>query len=236
MKSIILLLVLSHNHAFQISNIMTRPVPIKLLAKKSGSGQGFGKAPAPTPPSGRANSGKSSNEFSGLQDVESGGSSEIPPTVEQKKPSVDPNLPVEQRTEQILREQYGMRTAADQRRDQAKLKQREKVEKMMAAAEKDDFDIISVIPAPLLIAIDRFLKAGLAISTLLFIAAGGAITAEAWAKASQSPLPDDIDNFITNVVEPNFTPSLLVLLGFSVSLGIFAALQLGSSGSQYSED
>eukprot|EP00547_Thalassionema_nitzschioides_P007926 CAMPEP_0194198900 /NCGR_PEP_ID=MMETSP0156-20130528/116_1 /TAXON_ID=33649 /ORGANISM="Thalassionema nitzschioides, Strain L26-B" /LENGTH=215 /DNA_ID=CAMNT_0038923729 /DNA_START=150 /DNA_END=797 /DNA_ORIENTATION=+ len=210
---------------------------LKLLAKKSVSGQGFAKAPAPTPgSSSRADSDNTSSEFSGLQNVESGKSDATPKIVEQKQPAVDPKLPVEQRTKLILREQYGMRSAEEQLREEAKILQREKIEKMKVAAQKEDFDIISVIPAPLLTAIDRFLKAGLAITTLLFIAAGGAITAEAWSKASKSPLPGDIDQFIVNIVEPNFTPCLLVLLGFSVSLGIFAALQLGSSGSQYRED
>mmetsp|Transcript_29931 Transcript_29931/g.45351 ORF Transcript_29931/g.45351 Transcript_29931/m.45351 type:complete len:239 (-) Transcript_29931:47-763(-) len=236
-KFIFLLLLFTQNQAFQAPNTVTGLAVTKLLAKKSTSGQGFGKVPTPTASSpGRNDSDQLNSEFKGLQDIEGGSSNEMSASVQQNNPSIDPNLPVEQRTNQILREQYGLRTLEDQRREEAKMLQREKVEKLKAAAEKDDFDIMSVIPPPLLIAIDRFLKAGLAITTLLFVAAGGAITAEAWSKASKNPLPDDIDKFIVNTVEPNFTPGLFLLLGFSVSLGIFAALQLGSSGSQYSED
>jgi hypothetical protein len=56
------------------------------------------------------------------------------------------------------------------------------------------------------------------------------------SKATASPLPEDIDKFIVNIVEPNFTPGLLVLLGFSVSLGAFATMQMASAGSTYKEE
>jgi hypothetical protein len=103
------------------------------------------------------------------------------------------------------------------------------------ADKGEDFDLIKILPDPLLIFIDRFLKVGVAVCTALFISAGIAITVEAGSKATNNPLPASIDDFITNVVEPNFTPGLLVLLGFSVSLGAFAALQLSSSSSTYRE-
>lgn len=63
-----------------------------------------------------------------------------------------------------------------------------------------------------------------------------AITVEAWSKTTKTALPESLDQFIVGTVEPNFTPGLLVLLGFSVSLGVFAAAQLGSQGAQYRED
>jgi hypothetical protein len=111
--------------------------------------------------------------------------------------------------------------------------QREQWNKM---AEKEELDIIALIPGPVQIFIDRFLKLGVAICTVLFVSAGIAITAEAWSKASGNALSPDVDAFIVNVVEPNFTPGLFVLLGFSVSLGAFSAAQLGSAGAQYKED
>ena len=93
-----------------------------------------------------------------------------------------------------------------------------------------------MLPAPVLVGIDLFLKAGTAICSVLFVMAGLFITAEAWSKASGDALPENLDAFIVNIVEPNFTPGLLVLLSFSVSLGAFAALQLGSQGATYKED
>jgi hypothetical protein len=95
---------------------------------------------------------------------------------------------------------------------------------------------MNMLPPSVLVGIDRFLKAGLFTCGTLFILAGLFITAEAWSKASNQPLPTNLDNFIVDIVEPNFTPGLLVLLGFSVSLGAFAALQLSSSSSQYKEE
>lgn len=232
----------------------TRMMP--LLAKKKGmptsgkssGGQGFGSvAPAPSSSS-KQDSDSSSNASSTsattttsgggmLQSVESGGSDAIPTFAQSSSSSTDRSIPVTDRTKKILAEQYGLRTLEDQRREEKLLEQRRKFERLKEEAERnDDFDLMAVLPAPLIIVIDRFLKLGLATCVILFVAAGAGITAEAWSVASNSPLPENVDSFIVNVIEPNFTPGLLVLLGFSVSLGLFASAQLGSSGSVYSED
>ena len=150
-------------------------------------------------------------------------------------------LPVVPTLGSILRDTYGLRTREEQnaqaKREEAVKEQRKKLAEWKQQAEAgEDFDIMQVLPAPVLVAIDTFLKAGVAICTVLFVLAGIGITVEAWSKASGSPLPENIDTFIVNTVEPNFTPGLLVLLGFSVSLGAFAAAQLGSSSSTYRED
>jgi hypothetical protein len=54
-------------------------------------------------------------------------------------------------------------------------------------------------------------------------------TAPIWSVASNNPLPPDIHTFIV-------IPGLFALLGFSVSLEIFAALQMESAEPQYNED
>lgn len=233
----------------------TRMMP--LLAKKKGmptsgkssGGQGFGSvAPAPSSSSSSKQDSDSSSNASStsatttsgggmLQSVESGGSDAIPTFAQSSSSSTDRSIPVTDRTKKILAEQYGLRTLEDQRREEKLLEQRRKFERLKEEAERnDDFDLMAVLPAPLIIVIDRFLKLGLATCVILFVAAGAGITAEAWSVASNSPLPENVDSFIVNVIEPNFTPGLLVLLGFSVSLGLFASAQLGSSGSVYSED
>lgn len=154
---------------------------------------------------------------------------------------LDESMPPEERTKQILKQQYGMKTLEEQRLSAAQLeiykeKQRKQAELKKRIANNKDLDIMNMLPPAVLVGIDRFLKAGLGICGTLFIVAGLFITTEAWSKASSQPLPTDLDNFIVNIVEPNFTPGLLVLLGFSVSLGAFASLQLASSSSQYKED
>jgi hypothetical protein len=153
----------------------------------------------------------------------------------------DENIPVEERTKSLLRDKYGLRTREEQQAEEERLRQaaeqRQKLEQWKEQVERgEDFDIIQALPEPVLLFIDRFLKAGVAVCTTLFVLAGLAITVEAGSKATNNPLPENIDVFVTNVVEPNFTPGLLVLLGFSVSLGAFAALQLGSASSTYRED
>jgi len=102
--------------------------------------------------------------------------------------------------------------------------------------EEQDIDLFQLIPAPLIIIIDSFLKIGLGISVFLFICAGIGITLEAYSASSGNPLPENVDVYITDVIEPNFTIGLLVLLSFSISLGAFSLAQLGSKGSVYRED
>lgn len=149
-------------------------------------------------------------------------------------------LPPEERAKQILREKYGMKTLEEQQANDKQMKQLKAQQKKLAELKKkaeldEDIDIIAMVPPSVLKALDTFLKAGVAISGTAFILAGFGITAEAWSKASGNALPEDIDNFIVNVLEPNFTPGLLVVLGFSISLGLLAAASLGSEGAQYRE-
>lgn len=169
-----------------------------------------------------------------------GGSDAIPVVDNEDEEESDP----EERAKRILREKYGMRSLEEQQvqtrqADRAKERQR-KMNRMMEKAGDPSgdggFDLLKVLPPSVIVAIDGFLKAGATVTGLLFVAAGIGITLEAWSKTSGSPLPDDLDAFIVDVVEPNFTTGLFVLLGFSVSLGLFAAAQLGSASAVYRED
>lgn len=154
---------------------------------------------------------------------------------------IDPNLPVEERTSKILREKYGLRTYEEQQQSaEAVEKQKQQKERLqqlqkLAKDEDDQFDLFAILPPSLLTFIDGFLKLGLTLTTIVFVIAGIGITAEAWSAASGNPLPSNIDDFIVTVVEPNFTKGLVVLLGFSISLGLFAAAQLGSESTRYQE-
>ena len=227
-----------------------------LLAKKKGAagGKGFGKAPPapePTPVATEESyaasnaapmpSSSSSNSAGGLQSIEGAAATTGPPPID-----LDPSLSPEERAQKILREQYGLKPAAETAQDVAKArreleasgalkKRRDKLDKYRQMTD-EEFDIFEVIPAPLLQFIDTFLKGGLAVTTTLFVSAGIGITVEAWSKATGNDLPEGWDEFIVNTVEPNFTTGLFVLLAFSISLGVFASAQLGSGSSVYSED
>ena len=168
----------------------------------------------------------------GLKSVQGGSSA---------KPQIDDSIPIEDRTQAILRDQYGLRTREEQEVARRKLEvsteQRKKLQEWKKMADEgQDFDIMNMLPEPVLIFVDRFLKVGVAICTVLFVVAGGFITVEAYSKTTGNPLPEDLDRFIVEIVEPNFTPGLGVLLGFSVSLGAFAAAQLSSASSTYKAD
>jgi hypothetical protein len=179
----------------------------------------------------------------------------IPSSTAEMLPSTLDQRSAEERTKALLKEKYGMRTAAEQleaERQQTIQNERRLEQKKLLDKIKSDpnFDIFQILPAPLLIGIDRFLKAGLAICVFLFVSAGILVTLEAGNAAlkleqlnaggsssvNEGFLPESLSTFITETIEPNFTPGLLVLLGFSVTLGLFSAAQLGSSGASYRED
>jgi len=53
-----------------------------------------------------------------------------------------------------------------------------------------------------------------------------------------TPLPAAVDSLLVDVVEPLLTPSILILFGFSISLGLLKQLQFSSesAGVLYRED
>jgi hypothetical protein len=154
---------------------------------------------------------------------------------------VDESIPVEERTSQLLRDKYGLRTLKEQqeefkRNEQIKAQRKKLADWKKMADEGDDFDIMKVLPGPVLLGIDTFLKIGLGVCGTLFVLAGMGITIEAWSKTTHSEIPQALDQFIVTVIEPNFTTGLIVLLGFSISLGLFATAQLSSASSTYRSD
>ena len=170
----------------------------------------------------------------GFSSVNTGSASPREVTLDLKE-----GLSAEERNKEILKQKFGLRTFEEQQGD---FKAAERIAKNKSRMQKikemkdEEFDIFAVVPPGVLKGIDLFLKTGLTITTTAFVLAGFAITAEAWSVATNNELPPDVDQFIVNIVEPNFTTGLFVLLGFSISLGIFASVQLGSSASIYSED
>jgi hypothetical protein len=217
-----------------------------LFAKKS-SGKGFGKVQESKPPP--ASSSTDSDSPAASQATTGTQSSSLPGTsqygllqsIDSSSPTDELSDDPEERTKRILREQYGLKTLEEQQLSAQQLARRKEEQKKWAELKKkaesnQDLDLFSLLPAPVLVGIDRFLKVGVVVCSVLFILAGLLITVEAWSKTSGEPLPPDLAAFIVNTVEPNFTPGLLVLLSFSVSLGGFAALQLGSRGATYKEN
>jgi len=206
-------------------------------------GKGFGKKnkskkkrPANTDVDTPTNNNRNISGGGGLQSIDSG-----PYSIEKKDVlAPDPNASVEERTAQILKDQYGLQTIeekqSDFKRKEARRNARKKLDEMKRDIELDKpLDILGMIPDLGIVVIDGVLKFGLAGSTVLFILAGFGICVEAWSKATGGILPDKVDAFIANTIEPGFTPLLGILLLFSVSLGLFATAQLGSESSRYTE-
>jgi len=207
--------------------------PTILAAKKKGFGKKSPKSKKSNQPSvedvDEEEPSSMEKEYTPLQSIEN-------PSPSRPKLNVDPNLPTEERTKQILQKQYGLQSFEERQGDMKAQEQLKRFKELQKQAKEDEnFDIFGLIPAPVIIFVDRFLKFGLGVTTVIFIAAGVGITFEAWSAATGNPLQEGMGDFIVNVVEPNFTTCLLVLLGFSISLGVFSLGQLGSKGSQYQE-
>jgi len=117
----------------------------------------------------------------------------------------------------------------------ALLDAKQKLKEDEEADKKKNADILAMLPKPFLVILDQFLKGGLAITTVAFVAAGLAICLEAATVAFSLTIPPELDDFIVKTVEPNFTPLLGVLLLFSISLGVFTTIQLGSDEATYKE-
>ena len=156
----------------------------------------------------------------------------------------DMDKPTEERTKDILRQRYGLTTMEEKLNQLEQMDRFDSMQKKVSKLEKavqkkeEEKSWISLIPPDILAGISTFLKVGTGLSVFLFVLAGIGITWEAWI-VSTHPEKDfmspQVDSFITQVVEPNFTLGLFVLLAFSISLGLLTSAQLGSSSAVYQE-
>lgn len=228
--------------------IQRRATATILLAERStkegrSSGEGFGKG------GGRVSSSTSTS--SPLQSIDSltrsSSSSDVnkaPGTTSINDDDSSSLVSPDERSRTILRSKFGLKSYEEQRADlgdyralanaENKAKTRNKL-RNIESLWPEDRDLLAVLPPSVIRGIDTILKLGLGISTVLFVVAGIFITIEAGSKATGSPLPDGLEGWIVNVVEPNFTPGLGILLAFSVSLGIFSVSLGGSASSTYRE-
>ncbi|EJK45578.1 hypothetical protein THAOC_35802 [Thalassiosira oceanica] len=218
----------------------------KKKTKKQRSGEGFGKTAAssaveerssPEPPS------SGGDEPRALTSIET-----AVPAAAANKPAeldLDPNMSDEERSRAILRQRFGLKSLEEQQADagdyralldaEEKAKTREKL-RNIESLWPEDKDFFAVLPPGLVRGIDTFLKAGLGVTTTLFLLSGVFITLEAGSKATGRELPLGLEDFTVNVIEPNFTPGLGVLLAFSVSLGVFTIALGSTASSSYRED
>ena len=99
-------------------------------------------------------------------------------------------------------------------------------------------DPLSKIPKQGQEILERFFGGGAIVFGSAFILSGIAVSVEAVCKVIGKPLPTALDEVLVQYVEPALTPSILILFGFSISLGLLKQLQLGSeqAGVLYLED
>ena len=79
---------------------------------------------------------------------------------------------------------------------------------------------LSKIPAAGQELLEKFFGGGAIIFGSAFIIAGIAVAVEACCKVAGVQLPTAVDEAIIQFVEPALTPSILILFGFSISLGV----------------
>ncbi len=155
------------------------------------------------------------------------------------------NMSPEERSREILRSKFGLRSYEERMADlgdyraladaDAKRIKRDRL-RDYESLWPEDRDLLGALPPNVVRGIDAFLKFGLTVTTLAFVTAGIIITIEAGYKATGNTLPYGMETFVVDVVEPNFTPGLGVLLTFSIGLGLFSVSLGGSASSTYRED
>jgi len=152
--------------------------------------------------------------------------------------------PVEERTKDILRQKFGLTSMEEKLNKLEELDRNELIKKKSLKIQKavqkkeEESSFISSIPPDVLSGISTILKIGTGLSVVLFVLAGIGITWEAWivsTKPENSYMSPQLDAFITQVVEPNFTLGLFVLLSFSIALGLLTTAQLGNASAVYKE-
>lgn len=234
-----------------------RRATLILLAEKSttkgrGSGEGFGKGGGRVSSSSTSTSTSTSSPLQSIDSLTRSSSSSIDsknkipgtPSLNDDDSSSSSLVSPDERSRTILRSKFGLKSYEEQQADlgdyralanaENKAKTRNKL-RNIESLWPEDRDLLGILPPSVIRGIDTILKLGLGISTVLFVIAGIFITIEAGSKATGSPLPDGLEGWIVNVVEPNFTPGLGILLAFSVSLGIFSVSLGGSASSTYRE-
>ena len=144
---------------------------------------------------------------------------EAPQEPEPIAPEVDDSL-----SQQDIFAKYGLKTAE---------------EKMMSKPKEEEeisFQPLKNIPPGVQQAAEQVFVVGIVILLVAFILIGLGIMVEAFAVATESPLPEDIRHVIVDLMEPQFTPILVAGFACSISLGALKTLQLSSDAVQYSED
>jgi len=114
---------------------------------------------------------------------------------------------------------------------------RSEAEAQEAARSNAPLDPLSKIPKKGQELLERFFGGGAIIFGSAFILSGIAVSIEAVCKVTGNALPTAIDEVLVQYVEPAMTPAILILFGFSISLGLLKQLQLGSesTGVLYTE-
>lgn len=96
--------------------------------------------------------------------------------------------------------------------------------------------IFDLIPAEVQLGLERFFIVGFTLCLLFLVAVGLSIATEAYFKATTGELPQELDNFIVQNMQPYLTPSLVGTFGFSVCLGVLKIGQMGQESVLYKED
>mmetsp|Transcript_11330 Transcript_11330/g.16712 ORF Transcript_11330/g.16712 Transcript_11330/m.16712 type:complete len:253 (-) Transcript_11330:75-833(-) len=149
-----------------------------------------------------------------------------------KLPQMDYSIEdAEERQDKYIRE--SMAIIGDSKvieRDEAMKEKKDKDEllRFFPTGLKEEYKLIDFIPIPWQNNIELALIGGLSLGLIFIIAAGIGIGLEAFAVVQKTPLPENMDNIIVNVIEPAFTPALGVFLVFSIILGTFKVAQFDS--------
>lgn len=129
-----------------------------------------------------------------------------------------------------LGEKYGVRKARPaQALD-------EKVARDAAASDGPGYNaLVNVVGQRTLDVMEKGVFVALVAIFTAFLASGLAISSLAAFKATNTPVPDGWDDFLTNNIEGAFTPSLVVFFALSSVYGLYKQAQLNAGFTGYKE-
>lgn len=97
--------------------------------------------------------------------------------------------------------------------------------------------VLANFPAEVQLKIDNTLVALVFLSLSFVILCGVGISTKAFELVRPDvKIPVSVDSFITNFLDPAFTPSFLIFFFFSITFGIFKFAQVSSDQTVYKED
>lgn len=162
-----------------------------------------------------------------------------PVTAEESKPLSEEER--QKKVNELIQNYVG--TKPERRAAKKEEKNKAKKNKAFGAPVEDDENrpfgeaVLAKIPDSVQERVDGFLITGTFIALFIVVSCGIGISLGAFKVVFPAiVIPPEIEDLALNILDPAFTPSVLVFFAFSITLGIFKYAQISSDRTVYRED